>query len=156
MPSGRLKDYLGKGLLAELPVSLDLTPGALGVYYATDDPEGLYMWDGTAWQRFAGRENAVRFGGFIPGKMLLNTTMLAVYVPKEMELQSVSAKALVSGASQVFSVRRNGVEVSNFTVTGDTGAGVVEEVFSAGDILSIYTAIPDANLADVTFLFEGA
>ena len=48
MASGRLVDYLGKGLAADRPVSLTLHPDALGLYYSTDtgDVDG---WDGTMW-----------------------------------------------------------------------------------------------------------
>ena len=49
MASGRLVDYLGKGLASARPVSLSLHPNALGLYYATDTGDAS-LWDGTAWQ----------------------------------------------------------------------------------------------------------
>lgn len=49
MASGRLIDYLGTGTTGERPVSLDLTVGALGLWWSTDDLE-LTVWDGTAWE----------------------------------------------------------------------------------------------------------
>lgn len=44
--SGNIVDYLGHGLAADRPASLDLTPGALGLYYAADDAV-LWLWDGS-------------------------------------------------------------------------------------------------------------
>lgn len=49
MASGRLADYLGKGLASERPATLDLHPEAIGFWYATDT-NTLSAWDGTAWQ----------------------------------------------------------------------------------------------------------
>lgn len=49
MASGRLVDYLGRGDEADLPVSLDLTTGAVGFYYA-EDTKKLFAWDGAAWE----------------------------------------------------------------------------------------------------------
>lgn len=48
MASGRLADYLGKGLAPERPASLDLHPEAVGFYYATDS-EKWSAWDGARW-----------------------------------------------------------------------------------------------------------
>lgn len=48
MASGRLIDYLGRGLLADRPATPDLAPGGLGFYLAEDNST-LYGWDGTAW-----------------------------------------------------------------------------------------------------------
>jgi len=48
MSSGRLADYLGKGLAADRPVSLDLHPEAIGFWYATDT-EVWSAWDGADW-----------------------------------------------------------------------------------------------------------
>jgi hypothetical protein len=48
MASGRLADYLGKGLASARPASLDLHPEAVGFWYATDTDE-LSAWDGSAW-----------------------------------------------------------------------------------------------------------
>lgn len=49
MASGRLVDYLGRGDETDLPVSLDLTTGAVGFYYA-EDTKKLFAWDGAAWE----------------------------------------------------------------------------------------------------------
>lgn len=49
MASGRLVDYLGRGDEADLPVSLDLTTGAVGFYYA-EDTKKLFAWDGSVWE----------------------------------------------------------------------------------------------------------
>lgn len=48
MASGRLADYLGKGVAAERPATLDLHPEAVGFWYSTDTDE-LSAWDGSAW-----------------------------------------------------------------------------------------------------------
>lgn len=49
MASGRLADYLGKGLASARPATLDLHPEAVGLWYSTDT-DTLSAWDGTAWQ----------------------------------------------------------------------------------------------------------
>lgn len=49
MASGRLADYLGKGLASERPATLDLHPEAVGFWYSTDT-DTLSAWDGVAWQ----------------------------------------------------------------------------------------------------------
>lgn len=49
MASGRLADYLGKGLASERPATLDLHPEAVGFWYSTDT-DTLSAWDGTTWQ----------------------------------------------------------------------------------------------------------
>lgn len=48
MASGRLADYLGKGLASARPATLDLYPEAVGFWYATDT-DTLSAWDGAAW-----------------------------------------------------------------------------------------------------------
>ena len=48
MASGRLVDYLGKGLLADRPATLDLHPNAIGIWLSTDTGV-VTAWDGTAW-----------------------------------------------------------------------------------------------------------
>lgn len=48
MASGRLIDYLGRGVFADRPATPDLAAGGLGFYYATDT-NTLYAWDGSAW-----------------------------------------------------------------------------------------------------------
>jgi hypothetical protein len=48
MASGRLADYLGKGLAAERPATLNLHPEAVGLWYSTDT-DTLSAWDGSAW-----------------------------------------------------------------------------------------------------------
>jgi len=49
MASGRLADYLGKGLASARPATLDLHPEAVGLWYSTDT-DTLSAWDGSAWQ----------------------------------------------------------------------------------------------------------
>jgi hypothetical protein len=49
MASGRLADYLGKGPASARPLTLDLHPEAVGLWYSTDT-DTLSAWDGTAWQ----------------------------------------------------------------------------------------------------------
>ncbi len=49
MASGRLADYLGKGLASARPATLDLHPEAVGLWYSTDT-DTLSAWDGTTWQ----------------------------------------------------------------------------------------------------------
>lgn len=49
MASGRLADYLGKGLASERPATLDLHPEAVGFWYSTDT-DTLSAWDGMTWQ----------------------------------------------------------------------------------------------------------
>lgn len=49
MASGRLADYLGKGLASARPATLDLHPEAVGLWYSTDT-DTLSAWDGNAWQ----------------------------------------------------------------------------------------------------------
>lgn len=48
MASGRLADYLGIGDEADIPVSLDLSAGAVGFFYAKDSNK-LFAWDGGQW-----------------------------------------------------------------------------------------------------------
>jgi hypothetical protein len=48
MASGRLVDYLGSELIANRPATLDLTPGAIGLFFATDT-EQVSLWDGAMW-----------------------------------------------------------------------------------------------------------
>jgi hypothetical protein len=53
--SGRTIDYLGGGLIAARPVSLNLNPGTIGFWYATDvGAEQLSVWDGLVWADIAG------------------------------------------------------------------------------------------------------
>lgn len=47
--TGRLVDYVGGGVIADRPVSLTLTTGAIGFWYATDTG-AITVWDGSAWQ----------------------------------------------------------------------------------------------------------
>lgn len=48
MASGRLADYLGKGLASERPATLDLHPEAVGFWYSSDTGQWS-AWDGAAW-----------------------------------------------------------------------------------------------------------
>lgn len=48
MASGRLADYLGKGVAADRPATLSLNPEAIGLWYATDSAQWS-AWDGAAW-----------------------------------------------------------------------------------------------------------
>ena len=43
-----ITDYLGEGVAADRPVSLNISPTALGLYYSTDTGT-LSIWDGSAW-----------------------------------------------------------------------------------------------------------
>lgn len=45
-------DYMGEGLASARPVSLSISPTALGLYYAIDT-QVLSLWDGTTWQTSA-------------------------------------------------------------------------------------------------------
>ena len=47
--SGRLVDYVGGGLASARPASLSLTPGAIGLFFATDT-KALTVWDGDSWE----------------------------------------------------------------------------------------------------------
>lgn len=53
MASGLILDYLGSGVIADRPATLDLYDGALGLWWATDT-ETLSAWDGTAWEDIGG------------------------------------------------------------------------------------------------------
>lgn len=50
--SSILTEYLGEGIAASRPGTLDISPTALGLYYATDT-KVLSLWDGSAWQTSA-------------------------------------------------------------------------------------------------------
>lgn len=47
--SGNIVEYLGCGIAADRPASLNLTPGALGIYHASDTDD-LSLWVLGAWQ----------------------------------------------------------------------------------------------------------
>lgn len=47
--SGRLVDYIGGGTAAARPATLDLTPGAVGLYFATDT-KAITIWVAAGWQ----------------------------------------------------------------------------------------------------------
>ncbi len=48
MASGRLADYLGKGLASARPATLTLHPEAVGLWYSTDTGV-ISTWDGSLW-----------------------------------------------------------------------------------------------------------
>ncbi|MEX5405080.1 hypothetical protein VPH47_12560 [Stenotrophomonas sp. WED208] len=48
MASGRLADYLGKGLASARPATLTLHPEAVGLWYSTDTGV-ISTWDGSSW-----------------------------------------------------------------------------------------------------------
>lgn len=52
MASGRLRDYLGKGLLVERPASLDLQENSVGLWLSEDTGVFSY-WNGTVWEDLA-------------------------------------------------------------------------------------------------------
>lgn len=47
--SGNIVEYLGCGIAEDRPAILNLTPGALGIYYASDTDD-LYLWVLGEWQ----------------------------------------------------------------------------------------------------------
>lgn len=50
MASGNIKHYLGCGPAADRPAALELSPGALGIYHASDTDE-LWLWvDNERWE----------------------------------------------------------------------------------------------------------
>jgi len=51
--SARVPDYLGGGLAADRPATLDLAPGCIGHYWAEDTEQLSVWWDG-AWHEVAG------------------------------------------------------------------------------------------------------
>lgn len=51
--SGRVPDYLGEGLHADRPVSLNLAPGCIGIWRSTDTGD-CYVWSDSAWHSFSG------------------------------------------------------------------------------------------------------
>ena len=51
--SGRVPDYLGEGLHADRPVSLNLSPGCIGIWRSTDTGD-CYVWSDSAWHSFSG------------------------------------------------------------------------------------------------------
>lgn len=69
MASGRMVDYLGKGLKSARPTTLNLTTGALGVYFATDEPTKLGLWTGAAWVDFSGGGGGAGVWGSITGTL---------------------------------------------------------------------------------------
>ena len=99
MASGRLIDYLGRGLLAARPATPDLATGGLGFYYATDNST-LYAWDGTAWQAVtsgsAGQVNTVVAGA----KISVDSTDPVNPVVSAPTLQPFTVTATESGTTR--------------------------------------------------------
>jgi hypothetical protein len=53
--SGDIIKFLGSGPIASRPVTLNLYPGSLGLWYATDvGSEQLSVWDGSVWADISG------------------------------------------------------------------------------------------------------
>jgi hypothetical protein len=52
MASGRLADYLGRGLASARPAAPDLQSQSIGIWYSTDTGD-LDLWDGSTWQTIA-------------------------------------------------------------------------------------------------------
>jgi len=67
-----LSDYLGRGLASARPGTLDLSPGALGVYFATDTG-ALSLWNGSAWVAYSGGSSGVSSIGGVTGAISLGT-----------------------------------------------------------------------------------
>jgi len=55
MSSGRVPDYLGKGLAASRPATPDLNADTLGFWWSTDTEE-LSAWTGAEWKENIGRD----------------------------------------------------------------------------------------------------
>lgn len=113
--SGNIVEYLGCGLAADRPASLNLTPGALGIYHASDTDE-LWLWVEGAWvSRGSG-------GGGVSdapsdGKL---------YGRKDAAWEEVPA-----GGSETLSIIN---EASAFTAAPATHAGLTRYIRCGGDV----------------------
>lgn len=64
--------FLGSGPIASRPVSLNIYPGTLGLWYATDvGAEQLSVWDGAVWADVAGGTGAVSSVNGATGSVVL-------------------------------------------------------------------------------------
>lgn len=114
--SGNIKHYLGCGLAADRPVDPNLTPGALGIYHASDTDE-LWLWvDNDHW------ESRGSGGDGIPdapsdGKL---------YGRKDAAWEEVQP-----GGSETLTII---TEASAFTATTTSHAGLNRYIRAGGDV----------------------
>lgn len=76
--SGRLVDYIGGGVAAARPATLNLTPGSIGLYFAVDT-KALTIWDGDSWESPAG--SGVAWGS-ITGSIASQTDLADILADK--------------------------------------------------------------------------
>lgn len=84
MASGRLADYLGRGLAAERPVAPDLQSQSIGIWYSTDT-RAIDLWDGTSWETIATAGAGAIVGnepsaGWTDGAMLVYDAAAEVWI----------------------------------------------------------------------------
>lgn len=165
MPSGKLSDYLGKGLIAARPVSLDLTAGAVGIYFATDTPDIIYLWDGSEWVEFEANKDTpppapspTYLNAYLPELAGVDGEFLRVMLTKDGALASGAVTGSIkTPAAKVLDVNKNAVKVGEVTISA---AGVVSFTatsagWSVGDVLTL-TGTDDAVAKGLSLLFTFA
>lgn len=116
--SGRLVDYLGKGLASARPASLTLTTGAVGLYYATDTGV-LSAWTGSAWSNITGSSSVGYLNG-INDQTGTAYTLVASDAGKDIRCTNAAAIAL-----NIATQATSGITVGFWALVSQGGAGSV-------------------------------
>lgn len=148
--SSLLIDYLGEGLASARPTTLNLVPGMVGFYYATDT-KTLSIWQGSGWDVVAtagtARNTAKLQAQWVSGATVANDTVyLAFSVPYAGTINSLDYFTGVG--SFAVSIYINGSVVTGLAALAvnntapANAAATAANTFSAGaKITAVITAV---------------
>lgn len=170
--SSLITDYTGRGLASDRPATLNISPSALGFYYATDT-KALWLWNGTGWDISGGGSisyaqvpaevQSLPLGFIIPGKpaagQVYHLVMaMAVTIPANLAGTVVYDGALANG-NAVWTTNKISAGTASLigtititpaghqTCTLSTQAAVS---MAAGDVLQLVApTTQDTQLADI-------
>lgn len=132
MTSSIISDFLGEGLAASIPTTLDIAAGVLGLYYATDSVV-LYAWNGSSFDALAGTGSVT---SVIAGAGLNGGT---ITVSGTLSLATTGAGRLVGNPGTAAAVYSDvtlgaGLTLNAGGTLSATGGGSVTSIIAAGGL----------------------
>ena len=143
--SGRVIDYLAGGLIAARPASLNLQPGTIGVWYATDvGAEQLSVWDGAVWANIAGGGGGSVAWGAITGTLTAQADLVAALLLKQNRsptIQTTASTATFTPALTedlgIITAQAAALNIANPTGTAISGLGYAIRIKDNGTARAI-------------------
>jgi hypothetical protein len=156
--SGNIVDYIGEGLASARPVTPTLTPGALGLYYATDTG-AISLWDGSTWHGVNNQPVSLQWAiSDETTSITTGTAKITFRAPYAFTLTGVRASLSTASSSGLptFDIKQGGVSVLSTKVSINASAKTSIGA-TTPPVISNSTITDDAEITiDITVAGTGA